>query len=370
MEKISVAFLGVRHPHMWHRVELLKKSQEAWVCGFYDEDPYYAENFGARTGFPLFRSVQELLEARPDLCIIEAMDAQTPSYARMVAPFVKAMILEKCTAHTFLASKKLAEDLQSYPVQVEHGFELHYLQIVDKCREIIDSGVLGQITLARFHGGSPIGCSTEIWVEDPGLMGGMVYIEGSHMIELMLDTLGEPDTVEGCAVKLQPGQTLVSDITTSDLFKGPGIPPKEVRIGTMMYEDVGVGIARYPDKLAVLDFTAWESGGWCNGWRMEYYGTNGTLIACPIPSWAILQVREARAGYERGEYRFEYPAVTKEGNTVMRDTYKRQLEKVFQLIRKGFRDPRPGMTVICNVARVAECIYDSTGAGKKFQYND
>lgn len=368
MEKISVAFLGVRHPHMWHRVELLKNNPEARVLGFYDGDSYYAENFESRTGFYRAHSPEELLSQKPDLCIIEAMDDQTPSYARMAAPSVKAMILEKCTAQTFEENRKLREDLKDYPVHVEHGFELHYLQIVDKCREIIHSGVLGQITLARFHGGSPIGCSTEIWVEDPGLMGGMVYIEGSHMIELMLDTLGEPDTVEGCAVKLEPGQSMVSDITTSDLFRGPGVPPKKVQIGTMMYEDVGVGIARYPDKVAVLDFTAWESTGWCNGWRMEYYGTNGTLIACPIPSWAVLQVRAGTAGYERGEYRFEYPSVTEEGNTLMRDTYKRQLGKVFGLIREGSRDSGPGMTMICNVSRVAECIYASDERGKKFKY--
>ena len=34
MGKITVVFLGVRHPHMWHRVELLKNSSEAEVYGF------------------------------------------------------------------------------------------------------------------------------------------------------------------------------------------------------------------------------------------------------------------------------------------------------------------------------------------------
>lgn len=369
MEKISVAFLGVRHPHMWHRVELLRHSEEAYVCGFYDEDSYFAENFAARTGFHCFGSAEELLNRKPDLCIIESMDSQTPAYARLAAPFVKAMILEKCTAHTFEKVRSLAEDLKRYPVCIEHGFELHYLQIVDRCREIIESGALGQITLARFHGGSPIGCSTEIWVEDPELMGGMVYIEGSHMIELMLDTLGEPDTVEGCAVKLEPGQTMVSDAATSNLFKGAGVPPKTVTVGTMMHEDVGVGIARYPDKIAVLDFTAWESTGWCNAWRMEYYGTNGTLIACPIPSWATLQIRSDTKHYQKGEYRFEYPPVTAEGNTVMRDTYKRQLEKVYRMIRDERGGSQEGMRTICNVSRVAECIYQSTGDGIRFQYH-
>ena len=369
MNKISAVFLGVRHPHMWHRVELLKKSQDADVWGFYDEDPYFAENFEARTGFHRFESAEEMLALEPDLCIIEAMDSKTPDYARMAAPHVKAMILEKCTAHTFEKVRKLAEDLSGYPVYIEHGFELHYLQVADRCRGIIDSGVLGQITLARFHGGSPIGCSTEIWVEDPELMGGMVYIEGSHMIELMLDTLGDPETVSGCAVKLAPGQAMVSDIVTSDLFKGAGNPPKEVQVGGMMYEDVGVGIARYQDKLAVLDFTAWESTGWCNAWRMEYYGTNGTLTACPIPSWAVLQVRSDTGDYQKGEYRFEYPAVTAEGDTVMRDTYKRQLEKVFSAIRSG-EVSQKGMEMICSVARVADCIYRSAEEGETFRYQD
>ena len=368
MGEITVVFLGVRHPHMWHRVELLKNSSEAEVYGFYDEDPYFAEQFAERTGFRKFDSLDELLERRPDLCIIESMDYQTPNYARLAAPFVKAMILEKCTAQTFKENLQLAKDLKQYQAHIEHGFELHYLEIVSKCREVIESGVLGQITLARFHGGSPIGCSTEVWVENPDLMGGMVYIEGSHMIEIMLETLGIPETVEGCAVKLEPGETMISDIATSDLFKGPGNPPKQVQIGTMIHEDVGIGIAKYPDKVAVLDFTAWESTGWCNAWRMEYYGTNGTLIACPIPSWATLQVRNDKAGYKRGEYKFEYPALTQDGNTLMRNCYKRQLEKIFKLIRQNEKTDQGGMNTICNVARVAECIYNSDNRGIQFDY--
>jgi hypothetical protein len=96
------------------------------------------------------------------------------------------------------------------------------------------------------------------------------------------------------AVRLPEGRALISKQVVSDLFAGAGNPPVRVQAGTLVHEDVGAEIALYRDKLAVLDFTAWESSGWCSGWRMEYYGTNGTLIACPLPSWLTLQIVEDR----------------------------------------------------------------------------
>jgi hypothetical protein len=134
----------------------------------------------------------------------------------------------------------------------------------------------------------------------------------------------------------------------------------------MVHEDVGAGIALYRDKLAIADFTAWESGGWCSGWRMEYYGTNGTLIACPLPSWLTLQVAEDRGGYAAGEYREELPAVTENGDSQGKDAYRRQLRYVLGLIRDPSLPRIDGMETILNVARLAARIYETGDRGKRF----
>ena len=356
--KIKVAFLGVRHPHMWHRIALLEQmSDQVDVIGFYDEDSYYVEGFTKKTGMKNWPDLGELLHQKPDLCIVESWDVQTPEIARKAAPWTRAMILEKCTAPTYLELKELADDLSKYPIHIEHGFELHYLPIMEKCREIINSGVLGQITLARFHGGSPSGCSDEVWVNNPRLMGGMFYIEGSHMIEIMLDTLGEPDCVQGVASKLHPGEKVYSTLKTSDLFAGAGNPPTYVRIGEMVSEDVAVAIASYSDKIATVDCTAWEATGWCNGWRMEYYGTNGTLIACPIPSWADLFVRYDKGGYVSGQHRIELPVMTQNNELQMRGAYRNQLEKMIRMLNNDDAPCQDGMKMILSVARVAAQVY-------------
>jgi predicted dehydrogenase len=365
-DKTTVAFIGTRHPHMWHRIALLQTMPEVEVLGFYDDDPAVAAAVSAKTGFRFFDDMEELLTFRPDLCIVESMDTRTAEFARSAAPYAKALLLEKVSAPSLGELESLAVDLGKYPVHVEHGFQLHYLRIVERCRQVLTSGVLGQVTLARFHGGSPAGCSTEIWCDNPGMAGGLVWIEGCHMLEIMLDTLGIPDSIQGMAFKLPKGEALTSRLVISDLFQGAGNPPVKVQVGTMFHEDVGAGLVRYKDKLAIVDFTAWEGGGWCSGWRMEYYGTNGTLIACPSPSWLTLQVSCDRGNIKAGEYREELPAVTVSGDSQGKDAYRRQLEYVLGLIRDPAVPRRDGMEMILNVARVAARIYETGGCGKSF----
>ncbi len=359
VDKIKVAFLGVRHPHMWHRVAVIEQMSDVIdAIGFYDEDEYFANGFHSRTGLTKWDSLDTLLHQKPDICIIESRDTQTPDISRRAAPWTRAMILEKCSAPDYKTLKALASDLARYPVHIEHGYELHYLDVMDKCREIINSNALGQITLARFHGGSPSGCSDEIWVSDPDLMGGMFYVEGSHMIEIMLDTLGIPEKVCGTAKKLVKGDNVISNLKTTDLFAGAGNPPANVCVGNLAFEDVAVAVAQYADKIACIDCTAWEPTNWCNGWRMEYYGTNGTLTACPSPSWIDLFIRNSKAGYEAGSLHIEFPALTETYHeTQMRNGYRKQLNKVIGYLQKNDPPHQDGMDTIVQVAKVAAQVY-------------
>lgn len=357
--KIKIAFLGVRHPHMWHRVAVLEHmSDMTEVLGFFDEDPYFANGFHSRTGLKKWDSLDTLLQQKPDICIIESWDTQTPDISRKAAPWTRALILEKCTAPDYKTLKDLADDLVHYPIHIEHGYQLHYLDVMDKCREIIKSNALGQITLARFHGGSPSGCSDEVWVSEPSLMGGMFYVEGSHIIEIMLDTLGIPDSVCGVAKKLERGDSVISKLKTSDLFAGAGNPPANVYVGGLAFEDVAVAIAQYKNKIACIDCTAWESTNWCNGWRMEYYGTNGTLIACPSPSWIDLFIQTPKAGYEAGLLHIEFPDLTETFHeTQMRNAYRKQLEKIIGYLQRDEMPHQEGMDTIVQVAKVAAHVY-------------
>jgi predicted dehydrogenase len=365
--KTTAAFIGTRHPHIWHRIALLQAMPDVEVLGFFDDDPDIAAAMETKTGFQRFAALQDLISLRPELCIVESMDMQTADFARAAAPYAKALLLEKVTAPSLTQLESLAADLRKYPIHIEHGFQLHYLGIVDRCKQILESGALGQVTLARFHGGSPAGCSTEIWCNNPQMRGGLVWIEGGHMLEIMLHTLGTPESVQGLAVKLPEGQTLTSKLVISDLFAGAGNPPMQVQVGTMIHEDVGAGLALYRDKLAIVDFTAWESGDWCSGWRMEYYGTNGTLVACPVPSWLTLQIASDCGGYKAGEHRVEFPAVTENGDSQGKDAYRRQLRYVLEVIRDPSMPRLDGMETILNVARMAAHIYETGDRGKPFR---
>ena len=99
---------------------------------------------------------------------------------------------------------------------------------------------------------------------------------------------------------------------------------------------------------------------------MEYFGTNGTLIACPLPSWLTLQIAEDRGGCQAGEHREDFPAVTETGDSLGKDAYRRQLRYVLGLIQNPSLPRVDGMEIILNVARASARIYQTAERGRRF----
>ena len=354
--RAKIAFIGARHPHMFHRVQVLKYFQNIEVIGFFEDDKNLAKQFGNYSGYRSFPSLESLLKEKPDLAVIEAMDDEIPDYALQAAPHTRALLLEKCSAPSYKEALRLADGLSRYPVHVEHGYELHYLEIIRDVMKILQSGVLGQITLARFHGGCPLGCGAEIWQSNPRSMGGIVYSEGSHLIELILHTLGMPEKISGRVKKLPLGEKMKSAWVTKDMYAKTN-PATDVQVGGLMYEDVGAAIMEYPTMLATLDLTGWEATDWVNGWTMEYYGTNGSMVVHPYPSRLELDVAEPRAGYPAGYSYQEIPPTNSRGDSLICGTYVTQFKKVFSLLQDSPEPCQEGAKIIRNVCYIVNQIY-------------
>ena len=342
MSRLTLAFLGAQHPHVFPRLEVARTlfSQECVVTGLYDRDERVRAHVSERYGVPVFDQPADALADGPDVVIVNDLDTYNPGLIRLAIPGPKAVLLEKVGAPTVDAMRELVRYCGGHQCHVTVGFILHQSPAVPEMRQIADSGVLGPVTLARFHAATPVGCSAEIWQSLPEDLGGMVFTDGIHMVREIINLLGAPQHVTGCIRRLKSGKTVTSDIFKPDILSGLG-GEKDFQIGTLVHEDAGVLVLDYPDKIAVMDMTGWEAHNWVEKWRLELYGANGTLEAGLMPPFTRLQSRRPHPGYQVGihERWFTTGASSGAGISLVPDiTYENEMRALLAAARDGSTD--------------------------------
>lgn len=357
---LTAAVAGVRHPHVFVRVAQLRAREDVRLLGFHETDAEIAERFARETGLQRFATLGELLAQSPDLLVSEALDGDVPEIALAAAPHVRSLLLEKPGAPTLAEMERLVAGLARHPLDAHVGYQLHHSPSVARMRELLGAGVLGQVTLARFNAGCPIGCGDELWQSVPGDLGGVVFTEGCHMLQLIVDALGVPDEVVGMVQRLPAGTRVRSDVVKRDLFDDPA-PADESGVGTLMYEDVGAAILRYPTLLATLDVTAWEASDWVHNWYLEFQGVNGTLKVRPAPPTLQLELRTPAAGLDAGLHEQAWPSPAGHELTLVPDpAYERQLDHVLGRLRSGEPPSQASLRQALDVIRVLDAIYRSS----------
>ena len=324
MNTTTIAFLGVGHPHVFPRVELLRAMPDVAISGFFEPDRQTAHLFSERTGLTAFGTPEALLDPAPHIAIVNGLDPQVPGLAERAARAgVRGLLLEKPGAASPERFYALARELSRTGIQVEIGYELHYADSMALCRELVAEDVLGDITLARFHGGCPVGAGAELWQSIPEDPGGLVFTEGSHLLEIVVDLFGTPSRVGASVRRLPQGRPTPSIAYKADLFSPPS-DDHTVAVGTLRHEDVGAALLDYPDKIVTVDVTAWEPTYWCTDWAIEVYGTNGVLHAVPDPAEVRLTLRAAAGRRQAGTTVVRGPA-PRPGQRGLAEAYRRQL---------------------------------------------
>jgi predicted dehydrogenase len=325
VNQLNIAFLGVGHPHVFPRVQLLQGMPGVTIRGFFESDVMVAERFAEQTGLARFDTAAALLATGPQIVIVNGLDPEVPGLAEQAARAgVRGLLLEKPGAASPERFYELARDLRIRDIQVEIGYELHYADSMALCRELIAEGVLGDITMARFHGGCPVGAGAELWHSIPEDPGGLVFAEGCHLLEMVVDLFGTPLRVGASVRRLPEGKPLPSVVYyKADLFSA-ATTDFATAVGTLRHEDVAAAILDYPDKLVTVDLTAWEPTYWCADWAVEIYGTNGALHAVPHPAEVRLTLRAGAGRHQAGTTVLRAPSPLP-GQRILIESYRRQL---------------------------------------------
>ncbi len=363
-DSIKVAFIGCAHPHIFPRSQALQAEPGVTIVGCYDPDPQLAAGIEQRTGIKAYETPESLLDQPGvNFVICEGWDTDNPRYARMAIARGQALMVEKPGAPNLTEMRALIDDLNANPVPFQIGYMLHFSPALEHVHRILNDGVLGPITLARFHAASPVGGAAEKWQSVPGDTGGVVYTDGCHMVDVIIDLLGVPKAAKGMLLKLPEGPKVMAhgfkENTLSEFDVSVQMP-----LGNLMYEDAGTALLEYDDKLVTFDVTGWEAQPWVEAWKIELYGVDGTLAAGLNPPWYALYVRNPKKGYKEGWTSWREEGEFGVDNSLVVDSnYTNETKTILDRVRRWDTNNTPWITAAEGTIAVLDAIFASAQSG-------
>ena len=277
--------------------------------------------------FSNWRKLIELPEI--DVVIVATLH---DSLAAITLAAIKAgrhVLVEKPAARSSKELEQVIAAAKEKGVKVHVGFNHRYHPALRKAREIVDSGVLGELMFirARYGHGGRIGYEKE-WRANPVLSGGGELIDqGSHLIDLSRWFLGDFTEVSGFA------HTYYWD---------------------MPVDDNGFMVLKTAKKqVAFLHASCTE---WKNLFSMEIYGHNGKLDIFGFGgSYGIERLTYYKMLPQMGppeKTAWEYPGED--------DSWKTEIREFFDDIRLD-RTPKAGLKDAYEALKVIEKIYKESG---------
>lgn len=363
-DKIGVAFVGCTHPHIFPRVQLLSDQPDVWFVGCYDPDPNLMMVLERDFGLKAYTRPEQLLDQPGvNFVIIEGWEPDNPGYVELAAARGQAILLEKPGAPNLPEMRRVIDTVRVKNIPFQVGYMLPFSSGMRHARRILNEGILGPVTLARFHAATPVGGSKEIWQSIPGDLGGLMYTDACHAIHLMTRLLGVPSRVQAMYLKLPAGGGVIAHGFKQDTLSGLGATVS-MPLGGLVHEDAGGAVFDYGDKIAILDMTGWEAHPWVEAWTIELYGTDGTLLVGIQPPRYKLYVRNPNHGYEAGWHSWESFDASTVGNSLTVDeNYTGEIVHMLKRVREWDTENTLSLTEAENVVTILDAMHRSNRDG-------
>jgi predicted dehydrogenase len=348
---VQVAFVGCTHPHVFARIELLKSAPGV--------DERLTDALEANFDIAKFATAEAVLDQPGvNLVVIEGWDTDNPGYVASAVARNQAVLLEKPGAPNPAAMAEMLETLERNPVPFQIGYQLRYSPVLPHARRLLADGVLGPVTLVRTHAAAPVGGAAEPWQSVPGDLGGLLFTDGCHMIDLIVHLLGAPKAVKGTVLTLPAGPPVIAHGFKRDtlLLAGEDV---EIPLGGLMYEDGAAAMLDYGDKIVTFDITGWEAHPWVETWTMEFYGANGSLFVGLEPPSYRLYVRNATERFATGWH--NWTAIKSPGVDA---TYTGEMEVMLDRVRRWDTDNARWLQDAKDVFWVLDEIFNSDRAAR------
>ena len=252
---IRIGQIGIGHNHGVAKMEAVRKFPQLFeVVGYAEENERWIEKRGEHKAYEgLSRMSVEEVISRSDAILVESDVWDLTKYAKMCVDAGKHIHMDKPASGTLEEYKYVLDTAKEKNLVVQLGYMYRYNPAVLKCLEHIKNGDLGEIysinaEMSTFH--KP---EYRKWLKNFG--GGIMYILGSHLVDLIVYMLGEP-----------------KKITT--FLKHSGLDGIDL-------EDNNLAVLEYDKALARIFVSSVEVNGYGRR-QLMVSGSRGTINICPL----------------------------------------------------------------------------------------
>jgi predicted dehydrogenase len=255
MKKIKIGQIGIGHNHGEAKMQAIRKFPELFeIVGFAEENERWIEKRGANIGYEGLprMSVEEVI-AKSDAILVESDVWDLTKYAKMCIDAGKHIHMDKPASGTLEEYKYVLDTAKEKNLVVQLGYMYRYNPAVLECFERIKNGDIGEIysinaEMSTFH--KP---EYKKWLTNFG--GGIMYILGSHLVDLIVYMMGEPKKI------------------TSFL--------KHTGLDGVDFEDNTLAVLEYDKALARISVSSVEVNGFGRR-QLVVSGSKGTVNICPL----------------------------------------------------------------------------------------
>ena len=299
MIKIKIGQIGIGHNHGHEKMLAVQKFSDLFeIVGYAEENEKWIEKRGNMPAYENLKrlSVEEVIE-QSDAILIESDVWDLTKYANMCIDAKKHIHMDKPASGTLQEYKAMLDKAEEQKLIVQLGYMYRYNPAVLKCLELIKEGKLGEIysitvEMSTFH-------SKEYkkWLTNFG--GGIMYILGSHLIDLIVYILGEPEKV-------------VSFL-------------KHTKLDGVDFPDNNLAVLEYEKALARVFVSSVEVNGFGRR-QLLVSGSKGTVNICPLERPITMTYSDtsiADSAYEDRKINLEFEDNTRDGryDDMMKDFY-------------------------------------------------
>lgn len=192
---IKIGQIGIGHNHGEAKMLAVRKFPELFeVVGFAEENERWTEKRGDLEGYKGLKlySVDELIE-KCDALLIETDVWNLTETAQKCIDAGKHIHMDKPGSGTLEEYKHLLDTAKAKNLVVQLAYMYRYNPAVQKCFELIKDGKLGEIYSINAEMSTYHPKDYKKWLTNFG--GGIMYILGCHLIDLIVYILGKPDKI-------------------------------------------------------------------------------------------------------------------------------------------------------------------------------
>lgn len=255
MERIKIGQIGIGHNHGEAKMLAVRKFSELFeVVGFAEENEEWIKKRGNLKGYEGLKrlTADEIIE-QSDAVLIETDVWDLTETAQKCIDAGKHIHMDKPASGTLDEYRHLLDTAKAKNLVVQLAYMYRYNPAVQKCIELINKGKLGEIYSINAEMSTYHSAQYKKWLTNFG--GGIMYILGSHLVDLIVYILGKPDKV------------------TSFL--------KHTNLDDIDFPDNNLAVLEYKKALARVFVSSVEVNGFGRR-QFMVSGSKGTVNICPI----------------------------------------------------------------------------------------